>query len=527
MLRAPTAVLTGTIGPSGEDPPSPRRGTQTTTVPGAYPDVTEPTVEQLVLYLSVGLLVLAAFGAGLAAVWHSARRNDEAAPTRVGGAGLPWPPDDPQSPRDGELDPPRRAIRDQAIRVVALSYLVAVGAVVALSRNWPDSEAAIYLLVALGTLAVVFLGDLLPSAVPSFVRGWAEAAIAIILVTAITGLTGGVESPFAAGYFLIVGAAAMSRDPGAPVWVALASAFSVAAVDMLVAPDQSGIRAEVVAAVVFLGVALLLLATIVAVAGREHRRALDATLRLARFDPLTGLFNRAHFFTELEREIRLSQRAGRSFALLMIDIDGLKPVNDAFGHHYGDRLLTGVTGVIRSTVRATDTAARYGGDEFLVLLPETDAAGAYVVAEKLRHDIAAFTIQVSDRTVRTSVSLGLVAYPEDGTTVDALMASADAALYEAKRSGRDRIVGYTTRMERVTTRIGGAERRPVPPAAPRPEEPAPPPDRAPTPGPVVAGHAPWETGTNADWETRGRARIAVPIESDDQASSTGRSGRAV
>jgi diguanylate cyclase (GGDEF)-like protein len=483
------------------------------------------TTDQLVLILSVGLLTLAALGAGIAAAGHSGRRQGDAtAPTRAGGTGAP-PLDDSPSQGDGELDAPRRVIRDQAVRVVALCYLVAVAVVVAVSGGWAGNAPTIYVLVALGTLAVVFLGDLLPASVPAPVRGWAEGAVAIVLVTAITALTGGIASPFAAGWFLIVGAAALARDPLAPLSVGLVVAFAAAAVDILVAPDGSGISAPVIAGIAFLAVALLLLATVTAIAGREHRRALEATLRLARFDPLTGLYNRTHFFTELEREIRLAQRAGRTFALLMIDVDGLKPVNDEFGHHYGDRLLTGVTGVIRSTVRATDTPARYGGDEFLILLPETDAAGAYVVAEKLRHDIAAFTIQVSDRTVRTSVSLGLVAYPEDGTTVDALMTAADAALYEAKRSGRDRIVGYTTRMERVATRMGAERRTPPPPMRRETVDTLERPVAQATI--VAAGQAPWETGTNADWETRGRARVAVPIEPDGQARSTGRTGRSV
>jgi diguanylate cyclase (GGDEF)-like protein len=211
---------------------------------------------------------------------------------------------------------------------------------------------------------------------------------------------------------------------------------------------------EVVALIGFQALMLVLLAFLGMAAGREQRRARDAALRLARFDPLTGLYNRAHLFASMEREVRLSARAGRTFALLMIDLDGLKPVNDTFGHHYGDQILRGVAEVIQHTVRTSDTPARYGGDEFVVLLPETDAAGAYVVAEKLRRDVAALAIRVSDRVARTSVSVGLVAYPEDGTTVVELMAAADAALYEAKRSGRDRIVGYTTRTERVATRMG-------------------------------------------------------------------------
>lgn len=488
------------------------------------------TNEQLVLYLSVGLLSLAALGVGIAAAWRSSRRHAETTLARPGATGDP-----PLSDSDGDLAAPRRQIRDRVVRIVALSYLVAVAVSVAVTGGWGADASTIYLLVALGTLAVILLGDLITDLIPTIVHGWIEAAVAIGLVTAITGVTGGVLSPFAAGYFLIVGAAALSRDTLAPLAVALVSALAAAAVGLLVWPTRDGVPLSILAAVSFQAVALLLLAAIVAVASREHQRAQDAALRLARFDPLTGLYNRTHFFSELEREIRLSQRAGRTFALLMIDVDGLKPVNDAFGHHYGDQLLTGVTGVIRATVRATDTPARYGGDEFVVLLPETDAAGAYVVAEKLRHDIAAFSIQVSDRTVRTSVSLGLVSYPDDGMTSDALMAAADAALYEAKRSGRDRIVGYTTRMERVATRMGAVERRASAPM-PRDTEPSAPPavTRSPTPtrptaadSVIAAGAAPWETGTSADWETRGRARVAVPVEPADQTSSTGRSGHPV
>jgi diguanylate cyclase (GGDEF)-like protein len=472
-------------------------------------------------------LSLAAIGVGIAAAWRSSRRHAETAPTRRDATGKAPPPEERLPDGDRDLAAPRRHIRDRVVRIVALSYLVAVAVTVAVPGDWGPDPSVIYLLVALGTLAVILLGDLVADLIPATARGWIEGAVAIVLVTAITGVTGGVHSPFAAGYVLIVGAAAMSRDALAPVAVALVSALAAAAVDLLVWPSPDGLSVHIGAAVVFLGVMLLLLAAIVSVAIREHQRALDAALRLARFDPLTGLYNRTHFFTELEREIRLSQRAGRTFALLMIDVDGLKPVNDAFGHHYGDQLLTGVTNVIRATVRATDTPARYGGDEFVVLLPETDAAGAYVVAEKLRHDIAAFSIQVSDRTVRTSVSLGLVSYPEDGTTADSLMAAADAALYEAKRSGRDRIVGYTTRMERVATRMGAADRR-APAPMPRDAGPtAAPAMTAPAGTVVAAGPAPWETGTNPDWETRGRARVAVPIEPDDQDSSAGRSGRAV
>jgi diguanylate cyclase (GGDEF)-like protein len=139
--------------------------------------------------------------------------------------------------------------------------------------------------------------------------------------------------------------------------------------------------------------------------------------------------------------------------MLMLDLDDLKPVNDRFGHQAGDRLLKAVAETIRQTVRFTDAAARYGGDEFVVLLPETDPAGGYVVGEKLRRDIAAVTLHAADRRVRSTVSVGLVTYPDDGTTIEQLVEAADVAMYESKRRGKNRIVGYQTRTERVATAI--------------------------------------------------------------------------
>jgi diguanylate cyclase (GGDEF)-like protein len=203
----------------------------------------------------------------------------------------------------------------------------------------------------------------------------------------------------------------------------------------------------------FNAVALILLADVATAAARLQRRARDEALRASRFDVLTGLYNRGFFFTTMEQEVRRSDRMGRGFSLLMLDLDGLKPVNDRFGHQWGDRLLRAVADTIRRTVRFTDAAARYGGDEFVVLLPETDAAGGYVVAEKLRRDIAALTLHAADRVVRSSVSVGLVTYPDDGTTIEQLVAAADVAMYESKRRGKNRIVGYQTRTERVATAI--------------------------------------------------------------------------
>ena len=155
----------------------------------------------------------------------------------------------------------------------------------------------------------------------------------------------------------------------------------------------------------------------------------------------------------------------------MLDLDDLKPVNDTFGHPAGDQLLRAITEVVLRTVRATDLAGRYGGDEFVVLLPETDAEGAFVVAEKLRRDISTLSVRVQDRAVRTSVSLGMVSFPDDGKTIEELLSAVDAAMYEAKRRGKNQIVGYTTRTERVATAIGPERPSGLPrQRPPRPEE---------------------------------------------------------
>ena len=158
----------------------------------------------------------------------------------------------------------------------------------------------------------------------------------------------------------------------------------------------------------------MLLAYVATVIAREQRRARDAAIRLSTIDPLTGLFNRTFFFAAVEREIARSARSGRGFCLLMMDLDDLKEINDRHGHFFGDRVLRGVGEVIRSGGRRIDTAARYGGDEFVVLLPETDPTGAYVLAEKIRQGVAELSVPIGASTIQPSISIGVVNYPDDG-----------------------------------------------------------------------------------------------------------------
>ena len=127
----------------------------------------------------------------------------------------------------------------------------------------------------------------------------------------------------------------------------------------------------------------------------------------------------------------------------MIDCDNLKTVNDTHGHDAGNRLLRQVANAVQAELRATDVPARYGGDEFIVLLPETPPKGAVEVAERIRNAIGARPLAINGQNVVASVSIGFASFPEDGRTLDALAARADRALYPAKQAGRNRVVRYS------------------------------------------------------------------------------------
>jgi two-component system cell cycle response regulator len=157
-------------------------------------------------------------------------------------------------------------------------------------------------------------------------------------------------------------------------------------------------------------------------------------------DPLTGLHNRRYLMDRMLQEMTRSDRHGEPLALAMIDLDAFKPINDQFGHVLGDKVLRAVGSAISKSVRVSDIAARYGGDEFAVILPQTPAEGAMRVCERLLRNISEIVLQdETGRTFRITASLGLAYYPADDVeTPEDLVHSADGALYGAKRSGKNR-----------------------------------------------------------------------------------------
>jgi diguanylate cyclase (GGDEF)-like protein len=156
----------------------------------------------------------------------------------------------------------------------------------------------------------------------------------------------------------------------------------------------------------------------------------------ARIDELTNLFNRRHFEERLKEEVGRHSRYGHMFSLLMVDLDSFKTYNDIYGHLSGDELLKQIGGLIANSVRSTDQAFRYGGDEFVVLLPQTPVDQAQVVADRVRVEVAR-AMEARDLTV--TCSIGLASYPADGAMPAELVTAADTALYYAKSTGGDRV----------------------------------------------------------------------------------------
>lgn len=160
----------------------------------------------------------------------------------------------------------------------------------------------------------------------------------------------------------------------------------------------------------------------------------------ARTDPLTGLRNRRAYDELLDGEIARADRTGRSFALVVGDLDHFKWVNDRFGHPTGDVVLRRVAAELEQADRRVDVAARLGGEEFALLLPDTDAEGAHLVAERVRQRIRRAFHQ---DPVPMTMSFGIACYPDDGADAEALFGAADSALMAAKHQGRDRAVVYS------------------------------------------------------------------------------------
>ena len=183
----------------------------------------------------------------------------------------------------------------------------------------------------------------------------------------------------------------------------------------------------------------------------SNLRLLQTMREQANIDPLTGLYNRRFCEDYARKLMAMARRKDTPLGFIMLDLDHFKSINDIFGHEVGDRILKQFAKTVTQSMRETNLTARLGGEEFVVLLPDTGAEACQVVAERIRKAVSHMSMpQVKDKPLPpVTVSLGIAVYPEHGGTMEEMLHSSDRALYESKRAGRNRTTLYVE--ERETT----------------------------------------------------------------------------
>lgn len=171
----------------------------------------------------------------------------------------------------------------------------------------------------------------------------------------------------------------------------------------------------------------------------ENSQLYERTVEIAFTDSMTGLYNRRYLMEQIEREFARASRSESAFSVIMIDLDGLKTVNDRFGHHGGDAILKELGRIIKADTRTSDVAGRLGGDEFMLLASETDSSEACNIGERIRSQVEQYHTEIDGEELGASISVGVASYPSHASDVKELLQKADEAMYNAKRSGKNRI----------------------------------------------------------------------------------------
>ncbi len=220
-------------------------------------------------------------------------------------------------------------------------------------------------------------------------------------------------------------------------WLAVLVLFSPIGDALFASPYNATFRLVMIIVLAFVMVTCYIL-------DQSRRRSKLGLIKLAKefeyaakHDALTGLANRREGLEQLDNEYQRYLRSGRGFSVLLMDIDLFKSVNDTYGHQAGDEMIVLVARTLASQCRKVDTIARWGGEEFLILLPETSLADAYASAERIRQAVSSQTITVDGKVIRATISIG-VATIQGSESIDRLLQRSDEALYQAKSEGRNR-----------------------------------------------------------------------------------------
>lgn len=269
-----------------------------------------------------------------------------------------------------------------------------------------------------------------------------ETFAMVIFITWVLWFTGKLESPLINAYLLVIITSALTLGKITTMFeMALIATCFVMLGDS--SPRYGVLSLAYVGGLVAQLAPMLLVAYITTMFSADIRYGLNRARLLSETDDLTGLYNMRGFSIVVGRLFDQAVRYNRPVSLLMIDSDNLKAVNDAHGHEAGNRLLRLVAKCVETELRHTDVLARYGGDEFVALLPEAPAIRALEVAQRIIEAIADTPLEYDGKRIETSVSIGLASYPEDGRSIDAIQGRADRAMYHAKEQGRNRVVKFS------------------------------------------------------------------------------------
>ena len=269
-----------------------------------------------------------------------------------------------------------------------------------------------------------------------------ETWVMLVFITWVVWFTGGLHSPLLNLYLLPIITSALSLGKLATL---LEIGLITACYVLLGRSSTASSALSLGGATVLLTqlAPMLLVAYITTMFSADIRYGLNKAKLLSETDELTSIYNMRGFALIMDRTFAQAVRYSRPVSVMMIDSDNLKAVNDEHGHDAGNNLLRLIATGIKSQLRSTDVLARYGGDEFVVLLPDTGADGTRDVAERIRLSIARKPLELRDKSVPITVSIGLASYPSDGRGMDTIMQRADEAMYRAKSQGRNRVASFS------------------------------------------------------------------------------------
>jgi diguanylate cyclase (GGDEF)-like protein len=353
------------------------------------------------------------------------------------------PESPPQAQRHAIPNVEQEELRGISRTVAEIEWLLLILVLVYLVFGWPLPDAE----PALSAAMFFFAAFVMSFRYANFYRvetRWkiaVETLAMIVFITWVLWFTGALASPLVNAYLLVVVASALTLGKAVTLaevaLIGLCYLFldwQVGGKDMARLAYWGNYAAQLAP--------VMLVAYITTMFSADIRYGLHRAKLLSETDELTGILNMRGFVVFANRLFAQAQRYERPASFLMMDSDNLKQVNDQHGHEAGNGLLKHLVKAMQAQLRFTDVAARYGGDEFVVMLPDTPARGALEVAERIRHAIEQTPFATEAGRVACTVSIGVASYPQDGRSMDALLARADRALYLAKEGGRNRVAQF-------------------------------------------------------------------------------------